>query len=336
MTPAMPRYEDNDAAIVRVPSLPLPTSSGYRLTVPPSRAALRRRVGALDVVHAHSPFITGAIAERYARACGAPLVFTYHTRLDHYAHYVPFERELTQRALAAWTRTYANRAAAVLVATAETRRYLKGLGVRVPVEVLPSPVDVRAFAGGRRRADLRARLGAPGAERLVLIVARLAEEKNLRLGLEAVARSEDLRLAVAGDGPQRAALERYAAALGIAGRTVFAGRVEPAEMPDLYASADVLLFPSRSETQGLVLAEALVAGLPVVAVATPQSEEILGPGSTVPGEPAALAEALVARSGLRLEQSAIQLASSRFSLESQARRLLDLYEALIGEAAAKA
>jgi glycosyltransferase involved in cell wall biosynthesis len=96
-------------------------------------------------------------------------------------------------------------------------------------------------------------------------------------------------------------------------------------MPDLYASADVLLFPSRSETQGLVLAEALVAGLPVVAVEAPPSEEILGPGATVPPDPVAIAREIEARSASRLDQSAIQLASSRFSLEEQARRLLDVY-----------
>jgi glycosyltransferase involved in cell wall biosynthesis len=326
ITPAMPHYEDDDDAIVRIPSLPLPTSSGYRLTVPLSSATLRKRIGTLDIVHAHSPFITGNIALRYARALGVPLVFTYHTRLDFYAHYVPFERVLTQRALAAWTRGFANAAAAVVVPGSETRRYLQSIGVRAPIEVVPSPIDTAAFAAGVRRPELRARLGADEGTRLVLIVGRLAREKNVRLGLEAFARApEAMRLAVAGEGPERAALERHAARLGIAGRTAFLGRVAPREMPDLYASADVLLFPSRSETQGLVLAEALVAGLPAVAVASPPSEEVLGPGATVAPDPVALGREIEARGGSRLDQSAIQLASLRFSLEEQARRLLDVY-----------
>ncbi|MBD5634636.1 MAG: glycosyltransferase, partial [Candidatus Eremiobacteraeota bacterium] len=96
-----------------------------------------------------------------------------------------------------------------------------------------------------------------------------------------------------GDGPQRASLENVALRLGVAGRTVFARELPRAALPDTYASADAFLFASRSETQGLVLVEALAAGLPVVAVDTPQTREILGTtGRVVPDDPAALSAAL--------------------------------------------
>jgi glycosyltransferase involved in cell wall biosynthesis len=331
VTPDVPSYQDGETAVVRLPSLALPGSSGYRLTLPLSTRAVKERCGApFDLVHAHSQFITGGLALRYARARRIPLVFTYHTRLDHYAHYVPFERGAARRVLAAWTRAYANRAAAVIAPTAETARYLGSIGVRGAVEVVPSPVDIERLRAGTRRAEVRARLGAAPGTALVLVVGRLAPEKSPELALRTCAAAPaHLRIAFVGDGPLRARLEREAARLGIAERVVFAGTLAPAAMPDVYASADALLFPSVSETQGLVLVEALAAGLPVVAVDAPQTREVTGGAAAcVPAEPTALAGALVAAIAAGPDQSAIQVASSGYTIDAQTRRLLEIYRSL--------
>jgi 1,2-diacylglycerol 3-alpha-glucosyltransferase len=330
ITPHIPSYQDSETAVVRLPSLPLPTSTGYRLTVPVSTRHIEERLGApLDIVHAHSQFITGALAARYARAHRVPLVFTYHTRLEFYAHYVPFEPRLSRRVLAAWTRAFANGADAVVAPTAETGRYLASIGVRSPVEVIPSPVDLDRFAAGRRRPEVRQRLGADPDSVLVLCVGRLAREKNVELALAALAATEpQLRLALVGDGPLRRRLEVESARLGIAERVRFAGPVQPAEMPDVYAAADVLLFPSISETQGLVLVEALAAGLPVVAVDTPQTREVVGQAALLaPAQARELARALSAIRPAVPNQSAIQLASQGYSIDEQARRMIAVYEA---------
>lgn len=325
ITPSVPGYEDAENDVIRIPSLPLPTMTGYRLTVP---VALDRRIGALDIVHAHSLFITGHLAARCARVQGVPLVFTYHTRLDQYAHYAPFGRELTRRGLAARTRSFANAAAAVVTPSADAARYLVSIGVGTRIEVVPSPVDLAALAAGRRREDVRARLGAERGDLLVLVAGRVAWEKNPRLALAAAAAAPRVRLAFAGEGPARAALEDEAARLGIAARVRFAGLVAPAEMPDLYASVDALLFPSTSETQGLVLAEAMAAGLPIVAVQSAATREIAGGAAAIVAPDAgAIAQALESI-GPGRRQSAIQLASRRFSIEEQAGRLTALYESL--------
>ncbi|HXP94197.1 MAG TPA: glycosyltransferase [Candidatus Binatia bacterium] len=334
ITPRVPYYQDEEAAaVVRLPSLPLPTSTGYRFTLPVSTRTIDARLGApLDIAHAHSQFITGALAARYARAHGIPLVFTYHTRLEFYAHYVPFERRLVRRALAAWTRAFANRTQAVLAPTGETRRYLASIGVRTAIEVLPSPIDVERFRAGRRRADLRERLGAEPGTLVVLCVGRLAPEKNVELAIAACAAAPPrVRLALVGEGPLQGSLEREVRRLGLGERVRFAGPVAAAEMPDLYASADALLFPSISETQGLVLVEALAAGLPIVAVDTPQTREILGEGARlVAPEAGKVAAALEASTSATSQQSAIQLAYQRFSIEVQAHRLAALYGKLLG------
>jgi 1,2-diacylglycerol 3-alpha-glucosyltransferase len=330
VTPTMPGYREDNASVVRVPSLPLPAPTAYRLTLPllPHRALARS--ARPSIVHAHSAFVTGWMAIRAARRYRAPLVFTYHTRLEDYAHYVPFETRMTRSAVVRLTRVYANAASAVTVPNPAMERHLRDLGVTTRIVVLPCPIDVAFFARGVRREQVRRRLGAGPSDRLVLIVARLAKEKNLDLGLAAFARLavRGARLGIVGAGPERERLEALAGQLGIAGRTTFAGEFSRAELPDCYASADAFLFTSQSETQGLVLVEALAAGLPVVAVDTPQTRDVVGSGPMVaPADADALAAALrpVLEARRRVESSGVW----RFDQATVADRLVDVYGSLL-------
>lgn len=291
VTPYVPGYRDDERSVVRLPSLPLPLPTAYRLTVPYLPPAL----GRLSIVHAHSPFITGLLGAFCARRARIPLVFTYHTQLEAYAHYVPFEAGATRDAATRLTRAYANIADAVVVPTTAMERRLRELGVRSRIVVVPSGIDVAVFGRGRRSENLRARLGAAPHEKMLLAVGRLGREKNIELTLAAFARLRlpDVRLVIVGDGPHRTRLELEAARLGVAARTTFAREFPRAALPDAYASADAFAFASRSETQGLVLVEAMAAGLPVVALDTPQTREVLaGAGALVPDDPDAFARSL--------------------------------------------
>jgi len=328
VAPRFPDFEDHDPAIVRIPSLPLPTRTAYRLCLPYVRNADRERLGDVALVHTHSPFVTGWMGANYARRRGLPLVFTYHTRIEAYAHYVPFERRAMQAAAVRLTRSYANAADAVIVPTAAMEARLREIGVRTPIAVVPSAIDVAKFAAGRRSPAVRALLGGDDATPLALVVSRLAREKNLELAIDALALSRvpGTRLAVVGDGPHRAALEERANAAGVAERVRFTGVLPVAALPDVYASGDAFVFPSTTETQGLVLAEALAAGLAVVAVDTPASREVLGSGGRlVPNDAREFALALDAAVTEGPNQSAVHLAHSRFSIELQTRRILDVY-----------
>jgi len=329
VAPRMP-HAAVESDVLRIPSLPLPTPTAYRLCVPYLSAGDRERLRGVDVVHAHSAFVTGWMAVAFARRRRLPLVFTYHTRLDAYAHYAPFERAATERAMIALTRAYAGAADAVIVPTASIERRLRELGVRAPITVVASAIDVARFAAGRRSTDVRALLGAAGDEPLALAVGRLGREKNLELALDAAARSPGLRLAVVGDGPHRGALEERSRRQGTADRVHFAGALPPEQMPDVYASADAFVFPSLTETQGLVLAEALAAGLPVVAAESDVSHDVLDPGGrVVAADPEAIAEALRVAIARGRDQSAVHLAYSRFTMEAQAQQILALYRELL-------
>lgn len=331
--PHIPGSADEDGSVFRMPSLPLPTRTAYRLTLPlVSRANLNGIIKRLTIVHVHSPFVTGWMGLRYARRYGMPIVYTYHTQLEAYAHYVPFEPNATRFAASQLTRAFANQADAVVVPTPAMAARLRDLGVNVRIEVVPSGIDVERFASGHRDETLRARLGIAGDERMVLYVGRLAKEKNVELLLNALAQSRDesLKLVVAGDGPHRCELERAASESGVSAATRFLGSIERDALPDLYASADAFAMPSTTETQGLVLAEALAAGTYVIAADAPQNRDVLGDaGVIVPATTEAFAAALAAiPPAARFAPTKARRRADSFSLERQVDRIVALYGSL--------
>ncbi len=333
--PSMPGYAETDGPVFRMPSLPLPTSTPYRLTLPlVSRRNVNNIIKRLSLIHVHSPFVTGWMGVRYARRYGMPLVYTYHTQLEEYAHYVPFEPRATRFAASQLTRTFANLADAVVVPTPAMATRLRGLGVTTRIEIAPTGIHVGRFAAGRRDEALRERVGVRPTDRLVLSVGRLAKEKNLHLLFEALALVADpsVVLVVAGDGPAREELQELAAACGVASRVTFLGVVAREQLPDLYASADAFAMPSTTETQGLVLAEALAAGAYAIVAQSPQSREVLGgAGMLVDPVPAAFAAAMSAIPRQR-DPGAMALArqaAQRFSIDTQTERMLALYRSLL-------
>ncbi len=329
-----------DAGVVRIPSLPLPTQSDYRLTVPVlRRSEIARRVAQLDVLHLHSPFVTGWMGLRYARRYGHPTVYTYHTQLEAYAHYVPFEARATRYAASELTRRFANAVAAVIVPTSAMEQRLHELGVDGRIEVLPSGIDVDFFSRGRRCEELRERMGARAADRLYLAVGRLAREKNLHIVIEALAavRSQSVRLAFIGDGPDRDALEALVRDRGLEERVRFLGALPRRSLPDFYASADGFLFPSMTETQGLVQVEALAAGLPVFAADSPQNRDVLGGCARLlaPDAPS-FALAMAADSPPPVTREEMLAAARRFDARSIVARCVEIYQEAIARLATPA
>jgi glycosyltransferase involved in cell wall biosynthesis len=208
---------------------------------------------------------------------------------------------------------------------------LRDLGVTVRIEVVPSGIDVARFAGGRRDQRLRSRLGVAAGDRLVLYVGRLAKEKNVELALRALtlAGDESLKLIVAGDGPHRAELERIAHESGVWSATRFLGALARHELPDLYASADAFVMPSTTETQGLVMAEALAAGARVIAAEAPQNRDVLGDaGTIVPPTPEAFAGAFAAIPEAGAPSPEARRKAESFSIDRQIDRMQALYESL--------
>ena len=335
--PRLAGSDDALARIVRYPSIPVTTYPEFSLAVPYSRR-IDRLVAALDfdVIHAHHPFLLGPAARRLARRTGRPLIFTYHTRYEKYAHYVPLPLGLVEAAALRLSAGFAAQADAVLAPSAVIRDELHARGVRTPIAVVPTGVDLDLFRPGDRAAARR-RLDLGDAEPLVLYVGRLDREKSVDrvlLAFERVASTlPAARLVLVGHGTEAERLRRLAGALSVAGRIRFLGLWPHDALTECYQAADVFLFASETETQGLVLAEAAACGLPAVAVSAPGCDEVVRDGETgvlAKGDPAALAEAVI---GLLLDperrrgmgRRAREVAEGLFDVRLQIDRTLAVY-----------
>lgn len=270
-TPAYAGYQDKEPNVHRLPSLPRLTAAMYPITLPYS-ATLMKDVWSQrppDIVHAHHPFLTGREARRVARRLGRPLVFTYHTIIRAYAHYVPLPQPWVQR-LAVWvSREFSNSADCVIVPTQATADLLRSYGVTARVEVIPTGIDLELMQSSPRR-PMRARLGLPEAAPVICYSGRIAREKSLDTLLRAFrqvqGRTPEAHLLLVGGGPWEQECRAQAAALGVADRVRITGFLGRTEVFDCLAEADVFAFPSRTDTQGLVVLEAMAMGCPAVAV----------------------------------------------------------------------
>ena len=335
--PRLTGAEDASVKIVRYPSIPVATYPEFALAVPYSRR-IERLVTALefDVIHAHHPFLLGPAARRLARRTRRPLVFTYHTRYEKYAHYVPLPLGLVQAAALRISAGFAAQADAVLAPSAVIRDELHARGVRAPIAVVPTGIDLTRFRPGDREAARRS-LGVGAGEPLVLYVGRLDREKSVDRVLSAFERVASTipaaRLVLVGQGTEAERLRRVAASLPVADRIRFLGLRPHDSLAECYQAADVFLFASETETQGLVLAEAAACGLPAVAVNAAGCDEVVRDGDTgilTKGDPAALAEAAI---GLLLDperrramaRRAREMAERLFDVKLQIDRTMAVY-----------
>ena len=335
--PRLTGAEDVSVKVVRYPSIPVATYPEFALAVPYSRR-IDRMVTALDfdVIHAHHPFLLGPAARRLARRTRRPLVFTYHTRYEKYAHYVPLPLSLVQAAALRISAGFAAQADAVLAPSAVIRDELHARGVRAPIAVVPTGVDLERFRPGDRVAARRS-LGVGDDEPLVLYVGRLDREKSVDrviLAFERIASTiPGARLVLVGQGTEAERLRRAAAGSPGAERIRFLGLRPHDTLAECYQAADVFLFASETETQGLVLAEAAACGLPAVAVDAPGCDEVVRDGDTgilTKGDPAALAEAVI---GLLLDperrramaRRAREVAERLFDVRLQIDRTMAVY-----------
>ncbi|MBV8221865.1 MAG: glycosyltransferase [Candidatus Eremiobacteraeota bacterium] len=348
--PRIPKGVEALGRVFFMPSLPLPARTEYRLTVPlVARRNKARFLSRCDIIHSHSLFVTGWMAQYYARyRFRVPLVFTYHTMLERYTHYSPLGQRITTQLTRELTKGYANAADAVIVPTQAVATSLRDTGVVAPLCVVPTGIDLERFRGasGAQGREVRARLGIPADAPLLLLVSRLAHEKNIPFALAALqavrAARPSARLLLIGTGPTQQLLRARSASLGVADGVIFAGALPREDLPAMYAAADLFVFPSTSETQGLVLAEAFAAGLPVVAAASPQTRDVFGPNKAgeLVDDPAHMASAVDRLLGDRDAYAAAsahaRTASAAFDVKATAGRVLAVYEAVMANRAGTA
>ncbi|AHE98788.1 glycosyltransferase family 4 protein [Thioalkalivibrio paradoxus] len=259
---------------VLMPGVPVPRYHGLRMGTPSvGRLKALWRNDRPDVVHMITEGPLGWSAVRAATALGIPVVSDFHTNFHQYATH--YGLGLFQRPALSYLRGLHNRTRLTLVPTRALADDLERRGFR-QLDVLSRGIDTERFSPSRRRDELRRSWGAGPEDSVLLMVSRIAPEKNLPLALRAFDAARErvpgTRMVVVGDGPARAALARAHP------EVLFAGMRTGTDLAEHYASADIFVFPSRSETFGNVTLEAMASGLAVVAFDYAAAREHLADG----------------------------------------------------------
>ncbi len=346
VAPVFEGVEPQERDVLRFPAVQQFNGSDFSVPVPfPGLVA-----GALgrftpEIVHSHHPILLGDTALRLGASRGIPVVFTHHTLYEEYTHYVPGNAPWLKRAAIELATGYCNLCDAVIAPSQTIAALLLARGVRVPIRVIPTGVDFPFFARGEG-ALVRRQLGIPPEAFVVGHVGRLAPEKNLRFLAEAVAtflrRRPGAHFLVAGVGPSQGEIRAALHEQGVAERLHLLGVLESDALANVYRAMDVFAFASHTETQGMVLTEAMAAGVPVVAVDAPGVREVVRDGENGrllfrddQREFAAALEwvASLAPEARRWLPERVARTAEAFSMDRTATRALTLYEWVIARGA---
>ncbi|NVZ07801.1 glycosyltransferase [Allochromatium humboldtianum] len=333
--------------IIRIPSRYLPIDPEDRILQP---FRIRGLTDALkgrgfDLLHIQTPFIAHYSGLGLARRLELPVVESYHTFFEQYLHhYVPWVPARWMRGAARhFSTSQCNGVDALVAPSRAMLDVLRDYGIQTPAEVIPTGIDLDQFSQGDGRR-FRARHDIPPERPVLVLVSRLAFEKNIEFILRALVRIKaevpDVLLVIAGEGPAQRDLERLAEQLGLADNTRFLGYLNrDGSLEDCYRAGTAFLFASRTETQGLVLLEAMALGVPVVSTAVMGTKEVLGDGQGAliaeedEADFAGKAVRLLKEPDLRrrLAREAVEHAHD-WSAPVLADRLLKFYEQVIDQA----
>ncbi|HPD06609.1 MAG TPA: glycosyltransferase family 4 protein [Candidatus Bipolaricaulis sp.] len=335
--PAHPEAREKREDLYRFRSVRFILYKGLRVALPYNRrafAALRD----LDIVHSHDPFSVGLVGFWASLRYGIPHVHTYHTRYVEYRKYVPYPFRPSRQAVERLSRMFCNRCDAVIAPSSHIERELRQYGVKVPIHILPFGVDEEAYTHPPMW-DVRQALGLPPSSEILLYVGRLGWEKNIEFLIRAFRRIARERsgawLVIIGDGPHRPKLEGLVRELGLTERVVFVGHLPWERLIDPYRQATLFVFASKTETQGLVVMEAMMGGTPPVAVDAMGVADLIVSGETgllVREDEGAFADACLSLLADEAWRKEMGERARRWAVAHSARasvaRLMEIYEGL--------
>ncbi len=247
----------------------------------------RLRSEQYELIHVQTPFVAHYLGVKLSQLLDIPCIETYHTFFEEYLHhYIPVLPKWLTRSLAKrFARHQGNSLDGMAVPSKPMLHVLQRYGITTATEVIPTGIEPQSFVLGNRSV-FREQQGIAPDRPVLLFVGRVAHEKNIGFLLKVVARVRsdipDVLFVIAGEGPARASLEQDARTLGLANNVRFIGYLDRhTELNDCYSAADCFIFSSRTETQGLVLLEAMAQGIAVVSIAEMGTRDVLKDGSGV-------------------------------------------------------
>jgi glycosyltransferase involved in cell wall biosynthesis len=341
IAPQFDGAQESTEHVLRTPAIQHFNGSDFSVTIPqPGLIADFLDDFKPQIIHSHHPFLLGDAAARVAWTRGLPLVFTHHTLYEQYTRYVPLDSEALQRVAIQMATEYCNLCSQVIAPSQSIAELLQQRCVTTPIAVVPTGIDLKLFGAGDGSA-FRRRFKIPPETLVVGHVGRLAGEKNLDYLARAVglflADHPEAILVVVGSGDFEDAIKETVCDVSHDDRIVMAGKQTGRNLADAYAAMDVFAFSSQSETQGMVLAEAMAARTPVVALDGPGVRDVLNDanGRLLPADApeqdfaSALAELTRDRAALKKLGEAARKSVHAYGLAVCADQILALYAGLI-------
>jgi 1,2-diacylglycerol 3-alpha-glucosyltransferase len=345
-----PEYSDennraeNDLEVFRVPAIQNFNGSDFSLRIPvPFIIADTLDNFKPHVIHSHHPYLLGDAALRAAGRRKLPLIFTHHTLYEEYTHYVSANSDAMKLFAMNISTEYANMCTSVVAPSWSIARLIKERGVVAPVVEIPTGVDTRFFSKGRGN-KFREEFCIPRDAFVIGHLGRLAPEKNLVFLARTISDAmEDLprsRFLVVGNGPSEEEIIRIFRGKKLGDRLIMAGKLTGDRLRDAYHAMNLFVFASKSETQGMVLTEAMAAGLPVIAIDAAGAREVvsnLKNGILLPGEASeqlfshTVRDAILAPQKLSRWGKAALQSAAQFDRKKCVEKLFHLYQSVIDD-----
>ncbi len=339
VTPAFEGAPAEEPGVIRIPAIQKFKGTIFSINLPIS-SLLKRYMKEFvpDIVHSHGPFFMGDFALRLSRQHAIPLVFTYHCMFEQYVHDWPVQNEGVKRFMVKLAAGYSNLTDQVIVPSESVRDILLKRGVKTPMEVIPTGVDLKRFVKGDGKA-FRQRNQIPSDALVVGHAGRLAPEKNLEFlvncMIELLKKDPRAHALIVGKGPSEKMIKDAFVKAGLEKRLHLTGVLQYQHLVDAYFAMDVFAFASLSETQGIVLIEAMAAGVPVVALDAPGAREVVEDyhnGRLLNEmDQKSFVDALTwvlawSPEELKTIKQVIRMTVQKYPIDSAAKRMLEIYD----------
>lgn len=282
IAPTFKNIDKSEKNVVRIPAIQNFNGSDFSVALPiPGIITSTVKEFKPDVIHSHHPFLIGSSALRVAHTYEIPLVFTHHTKYEEYTHYVPGDSELLQQFVINLSTNYANLCDLVFTPSDSIRELIIKRGVKSNIVTLPTGVDTRKYTNTNGKM-FRQSLDIPVDAFVIGHLGRLAKEKNLEFLSEAIIKfllkspkHNNCYFLLVGAGPMKKEIIERFKANNLSNRVFTAGLLDSNDVVNAYSAMDLFVFSSTSETQGMVITEAMAAGTPVVALDAPGVREVV-------------------------------------------------------------
>lgn len=293
-----------------------------------------------DIVHAHGNGPFSVLGYQTAIVKRIPFVLTFHTIQTKYAHYFLNGKIIRPRTIAAGLRIFASVCDGVVVPSNKMRKELIGYGIKKDIKILPSFIETSRFQRNEK-GYLHKKLNIPETHKILLSVGRLGKEKSFDFLIEmfkyVVKNEPQTHLVIVGQGQEELNLRKLVKKLALEKSVHFTGKLDNKVVPSSYSDADIFVFASSSETQGLTVLEAAASGLPLVVVDDPAFSNIALENRNALKSP--LNQKIFALSVIRLlsqpemrkkfGENSVKIVAENFQSGRLTEELLDYYEKII-------